>query len=59
MLGDKSPQGGNALTLGTLAELPPHDGPRIVYGTSCRIGAARLKQERVVFHQIPYELKVD
>jgi len=58
-LGDKTPQGGNALTRAVLADLPPHDGPKVVYGTSCRVGMARLKQENIIFRQIPYELKVD
>lgn len=59
VLGDKTPQGGNALTRAVLADLPPHDGPKVVYGTSCRVGMARLKQENIIFRQIPYELKVD
>ncbi len=59
VLGDKTPQGGNALTRAVLADLPPHDGPKVVYGTSCRVGQARLKQENILFRQIPYELKVD
>lgn len=59
ILGDKTPQGGNALTRSVLAELPPHDGPKVIYGTSCRVGSARLKQENIIFRQIPYELKVD
>ena len=59
ILGDKTPQGGNALTRAMLADLPPHDGPKVVYGTSCRVGMARRKQENIIFRQIPYELKVD
>ncbi len=59
VLGDKTPQGGNALTRAVLVGLPPHDGPKVVYGTSCRVGIVRLKQENIIFRQIPYELKVD
>ena len=59
ILGDKTPQGGNALTRAVLAGLPPHDGPKVVYGTSCRVGLVRLNQESILFRQIPYELKVD
>lgn len=59
ILGDKTPQGGNALTRSVLADLPVHNGPRVIYGTSCRIGLSRLKQENIIFRQIPYELKVD
>ena len=61
ILADKSPSGGNALTRQVLASLPwptDFDGERIVYGTSCRIGSARLQQERIVFKQIPYELNL-
>ena len=59
ILGDKKPQGGNALTMAVLADLPVNDGSKVVYGTSCRVGMARLKQENIIFRQIPYELKVD
>jgi len=59
VLGDKTIQGGNSLTRPVLTDLPPHDGPKVVYGTSCRVGIARLKQENVIFRQIPYELKVN
>jgi site-specific DNA-methyltransferase (adenine-specific)/adenine-specific DNA-methyltransferase len=59
ILGDKTVQGGNALTRSILVDLPLHDGPNVVYGTSCRVGIARLKQENTIFRQIPYELKVN
>lgn len=59
ILGDKRPQGGNALTRAVLANLPPHDGPKVIYGTSCRLGAERLKRENVTFRQIPYAVRVD
>ena len=58
ILGDKRPDGGNVLTGDVLAELPKHDGPRVVFGEACRLGAARLKREGVVFRQIPYQIKV-
>jgi len=58
ILGDRSPRGGNVLTDAVLAALPPHDGPRIIYGEGCRLGAARLKRENIVFRQIPYGIKV-
>jgi site-specific DNA-methyltransferase (adenine-specific)/adenine-specific DNA-methyltransferase len=58
VLGDKSANGGNVLTLATLQKLPKHSGPRVVYGTACRISAARLKREAIAFKQIPYEIKV-
>lgn len=58
VLGDKRPQGGNVLTREVLASLPPHDGPRVVYGESCRIGQARLRQENIIFKQVPYDVQV-
>jgi len=58
VLGDKRPDGGNVLTGKTLAQLPAHDGPKVVYGEGCRLGAARLKREKIVFKQVPYEVKV-
>lgn len=58
ILEDKSAGGGNVLTSPLLDELPPHDGPRVVYGTRCLINPERLRALRVVFKQLPYELKV-
>lgn len=58
VLGDKRPDGGNVLTSATLAMLPPHDGPKVVYGEGCRFGEARLKREGITFKQIPYEIKL-
>ncbi len=58
VLDDKRPKSGNVLTQETLSMLPPHDGPKIVYGIACRLGAARLRREGVTFRQIPYEIKV-
>lgn len=58
VMGDKRPDGGNVLTGPILAQLPPHDGLRIIYGEGCRLGAARLKREGIVFRQIPYEIRV-
>lgn len=59
VLNDKAAQGGNALTRAVLDVLPPHYGPKTIYGTSCRVGQSRLAQEQITFHQIPYALKVD
>ena len=67
ILGDRRPEGGNVLTLAVLQALkaisledrPPTGqppGPRVVYGEACRLGAARLAAEGMVFRQIPYEL---
>jgi len=32
--------------------------PCVIYGEGCRLGAARLKREGIVFKQVPYEIKV-
>ncbi|MBI3996213.1 MAG: site-specific DNA-methyltransferase [Candidatus Omnitrophica bacterium] len=58
ILGDKAPRGGNVLTRGVLAGLPPHDGPKVVYGTGCLLSRQRLKREGITFRQVPYEVKV-
>ena len=60
ILGDRRPQGGNVLTslvLGYLDSLFPHDGPRIVYGETTRLGEARLREAGITFKQIPYDIK--
>ena len=58
ILKDKSVGGGNVLTSPLLAELPPHDGPRTIYGTRCPIAPARLRELRIDFKQLPYQIKV-
>ena len=60
ILGDRRPQGGNVLTsaiLEYLDETFPHDGPRIIYGETTRLGAARLRDAGITFKQIPYDIK--
>lgn len=59
ILGDKAPRSGNVLTREVLAGLPPHDGPKVVYGTGCLLSRQRLKREGITFRQIPYEVKVN
>jgi hypothetical protein len=59
ILGDKTPQGGNVLTRAVLEMLPPHDGPKVIFGTGCRLGPERLKREGVTFRQIPYAVKTE
>ena len=58
VLGDKRVNGGNILTSVTLKSLPPYDGLRVIYGEGCRLGSTRLTKERIIFKQIPYEIKV-
>ena len=58
ILGDRRANGGNVLTRAVLAQLPPHDGPRVVYCAGCLVGPDRLQAERIVVRQTPYEIKV-
>ena len=57
ILGDRRPAGGNVLTPEVLATLAPHDGPRVVYGEACTLRATTLSRERIVFKQIPYQVR--
>lgn len=59
ILGDKSVNGGNVLTSKILSQLPVHNGQKIIFGESCRLGTARLKRENIIFKQIPYEIKTN
>ena len=58
ILGDKRPLCGNVLNIVTFRQLPPHAGPKIVYGESCQWGSDRLHRERIEFRKIPHGLKV-
>jgi adenine-specific DNA-methyltransferase len=57
ILGDKSVSGGNVLTSKILSSLPEHAGNKIIFGESCRLSTSRLGAEKIVFKQIPYEIK--
>ena len=57
ILGDKRPDGGNVLTRRLLAELPAHDGPKVIYGESCRISKESLLRLGITFKQTPYDVK--
>lgn len=61
VLGDRRPSGGNVLTHPVreiLNEYFPHDGPKVIYGETSRIGESRLAAEQITFRQIPYDIKV-
>jgi hypothetical protein len=58
VLGDRRAEGGNVLTGALLVGLPRHDGPKVIYGESCRLGDVRLKRENIVFKQTPYDVRV-
>ena len=47
----------SVLTAETLAQLTPHAGPRVVYGEACTLRASALSRERIVFKQIPYQVR--
>jgi adenine-specific DNA-methyltransferase len=57
ILGDRHPEGGNVLTQRLLRILPPHAGPRVIYGEVSLLDEARLRAEGITFKKIPYELK--
>lgn len=61
ILGDRRPAGGNVLThavLQAIKEIFPHDGPKVVYGETCRLGSSKLAAEQITFKQIPYDVKM-
>jgi len=58
ILKDRSVAGGNVLTGPVYESLPAHGGPKVIYAAACRLGAARLARERIVFKQTPYALEV-
>lgn len=57
ILGDRRPKGGNVLTGAVLESLPPHDGPKIIYGEATLFGQARLEAEGITFKQTPYDVR--
>ncbi len=50
------PEAVGELTSESLGSLPPFSGPKVVFGTGCRLSAERLGREDVSFRQIPYQL---
>jgi adenine-specific DNA-methyltransferase len=58
ILEDKSVNGGNILMSKTLALLPQHSGPKVVYAAGSRLSNARLKREGITFKQTPYAIKL-
>lgn len=57
ILGDKKPDSGNVLTSKVLKSLPPHDGPKVVYGERTMFGDSRLETENITFKLTPYNVK--
>lgn len=58
LLKEKLAQNGEVLTNSTLASLPVHKGPKVIYATGCRVSPERLAREGITFRQIPYHLRV-
>ncbi len=58
ILGDKSTNGGNVLTRQVLARLPKFDGQKVIYCAGSLLGPDRLRAERIIVRQTPYEVKV-
>jgi hypothetical protein len=58
ILKDRSIDGGNTLTTPLLEQLPPHDGPRVIYAARCAIGEERLRKLGIRFKHLPYDLRV-
>ena len=57
VLGDKTVNGGNVLTMPLLKSLPKHDGPKVIYGETCRLSPEKLKSLNIFFKQTPYDVK--
>lgn len=57
ILGDRRPAGGNVLTTKVLEGLPPHDGPKVIFGEASRLGPERLRTLGITFKQTSFDLK--
>jgi adenine-specific DNA-methyltransferase len=57
ILKDKKANGGNVLQRAILQSLPKHEGPKVIYGTGCLLSEEKLRELRITFRQIPYEVK--
>lgn len=61
ILGDRRPASGNVLThevIKAINEIYPHNGPKVIYGETTRLGVSRLATEGITFKQIPYDVKM-
>ncbi|MCX6082801.1 MAG: site-specific DNA-methyltransferase [Chloroflexi bacterium] len=57
ILGDRRPEEGNVLTSRVLEGLPPHTGPRVIYGEYSTLDEAILHEMNITFKHIPYDIK--
>ncbi len=58
ILKDRSINGGNVLTTPVLGQLPPYDGPKVIYAAACRLGAVKMNKLGIQFKQTPYALEI-
>ncbi len=58
ILKDKTVDGGNVLTHATLALLPEHAGPKVIYAAGCRFSRERQRRENITFKQTPYAIRL-
>lgn len=58
ILKDRGDLGGNVLNARTLAVLPAHTGPRVIFGARSRFDRSKLARLGIEFRQLPYELTV-
>jgi len=57
ILKDRSVNGGNVLTRPLLNSLPAHDGKRVIFANSCRLGEKALQDAQIEFQQIPWAVQ--
>ncbi len=57
ILGDKTPSGGNMLTLKVLAGLPQHAGPMVIYGEGTNLTPDRLRSLGITFKKTPNDIR--
>lgn len=57
ILGDETLSGGNMLTLRVLGGLPPHDGPKVIFGAGTNLTKDRLRSLAITFKQTPYDIR--
>lgn len=57
ILGDKTLSGGNMLTIKVLAGLPPHEGPKVIYGEGTNMTNDRLRSLGIKFKKTPNDIR--
>jgi len=59
ILKDKTVNGGNVLTRPLLQTLPAHNGKKVIYANSCRLGEKSLAAANITFQPIPWAVQMD